>query len=466
MMTVTIAVGTVFSKVLKTDFELDIHLWNVLRYNDEAKTSFRRDNGAISQEKSFYNSGVFLTGFLERVVSALPLIGRNVEIIDTRVFPDHGDLICEMNETTLRDYQEDAAKKTLAAKFGIARLATGAGKTEISIAITNTINQPTLFLVHRVNLMRQTYKRFCHRLPHLKDKMGMVGDSEKDMGAEICFATVQTIQSLLGSNPKGTREFLAKFRVLFVDEAHRASAQGHIDVITMCVKAQYRFGLTATPNLASKAKNDLIVEGLLGRIVANVPAAVLIERGYLAQPVFHFVNVNQPMLSPTLNNWHKIYVDGIVNNPHRNRIVIDNTKLLVTSGKRTLVIVLRVEHGTKLVEEMKSLGIKTVFVDGSTKSLSRQKAIDSLTTGENQVIVCTNVFDEGIDTKDIDAVILAAGTKSAPALFQRAGRAMRQKDEDNFCIIIDFIDHIHPSLYRHSIERYRLVKMEEGFKIV
>lgn len=86
--------------------------------------------------------------------------------------------------------------------------------------------------------------------------------------------------------------------------------------------------------------------------------------------------------------------------------------------------------------------------------------------GHIQAIIATNIFDEGIDVKEIDSVVLAAGNKSAPALFQRTGRAIRKKAEENYAVIIDFIDRTHKKLLEHSSARYGIVTNEPGFVVL
>jgi superfamily II DNA or RNA helicase len=109
--------------------------------------------------------------------------------------------------------------------------------------------------------------------------------------------------------------------------------------------------------------------------------------------------------------------------------------------------------------------VKVRYQDGRHSYAQREKALKWLSkTGD--AIIATNIFDEGVDCRQINAIILAAGTKAAPALFQRTGRAMRKKSDENYAIIIDFIDHQHKKLAEHSNRRYNLIKKEKGFTIL
>jgi superfamily II DNA or RNA helicase len=124
-----------------------------------------------------------------------------------------------------------------------------------------------------------------------------------------------------------------------------------------------------------------------------------------------------------------------------------------------------VAHGKILTGLCAKKGVRVRYQDGQNSYREREKALKWLSKS-GDAIIATNIFDEGVDCRQINAVILAAGTKSAPALFQRTGRAARKKETDNYAIIIDFIDNHHRKLAEHSKRRYNLIKREKGFAIL
>jgi superfamily II DNA or RNA helicase len=165
-------------------------------------------------------------------------------------------------------------------------------------------------------------------------------------------------------------------------------------------------------------------------------------------------------------NWRDIYEHGIIHNVRRNKIIAKQMKKLADMGRKILVIVQEVKHGKIIRELAQRESVRTLYVDGGNTYGEREKALKHLSSGKIDAIIATNIFDEGIDVKDISAVVLAAGTKSAPALFQRTGRAIRRKENENYAIVIDFIDQQHRKLYEHSMRRYNLIKHEKGFTIL
>ena len=87
--------------------------------------------------------------------------------------------------------------------------------TETCIAITKCLNIPTLFLTHRVNLLHQTKRRFEQRLPEMKNKIGVIGDSVFEPNF-ITIGTVQTIHSMIKSNPEKILPLLKQYQMLII----------------------------------------------------------------------------------------------------------------------------------------------------------------------------------------------------------------------------------------------------------
>jgi superfamily II DNA or RNA helicase len=416
--------------------------------------------------KSFYSKGAFMTGLLPIVMKALHEASIGNVVTDRREFayPKTGSIDPRfLDGITLYDYQCRTIADSIAARRGVIQLPTGAGKTEIAIAITKALARPTLFLTHRVNLMHQTAKRFVTRVPEFKREIGIMGDGCYSEG-NITFATAQTVYAMIKRDIKAAFMELKKFEVLFIDEAHRAGAQQFYKPAVLCSGAAYRFGLTATPFMGGDIENDLCLMGITGEVVSRISNHELIENGVLAKPFFKFFEVTEPRIK-SLRDWRDVYERGIIHNAVRNEIIQKQALQLATSGRKTLIIVREIAHGKILLDLCHKAGIRTRLVTGATIYSDRQDDINWL-AHDGDALIATNIFDEGVDAKHINSIILAAGTKSAPALFQRAGRAMRKKGEENYAIIIDFIDNQHPMLAKHSQRRYDLVKAERGFTIL
>lgn len=418
--------------------------------------------------KSFYDVkyNAFLTGLLGKIVQRLQAYNIGYEIIDKRQPPVTGVRCHEsiLHGITLHDYQLRSVNEFLKVGRGVVKLPTGAGKTEIAIAATTALGPiPTIFLTHRVNLLYQTAQRFAARNPKLKNRIGIIGDGNYSPNL-ITLATVQTLQAMMKSNPDEFRDLMSYMQFLIIDEAHRAGADQFNRPAVLASNAYYRMCLTATPFMKGNAMEDMLLMGISGPVATTVTNYELIERGILARPFFKFFEINGPDLR-RFTKWADIYERGIVHNLERNRLIVSQMGDLSKQGKKTLTIVTQKQHGMNIMDLSNGTGIRAKYIDGSNAYAERDKAIKWLERSGDCLVV-TNIFDEGVDCNAINAVILGAGNKSAPALLQRTGRAVRRKETDNYAIVIDFIDKQHPKLLEHSAQRYNLIKNEKGFTII
>lgn len=418
-------------------------------------------------KKSFFDTkyGAFLTGLLASVIPYLRACDIDYEIVDRRSVPDRVASVTSkvLHKLVLRDYQVRAANEFLDKGRGVIKLSTGGGKTEVAIAVAKVLRLPTIFLTHRVNLLYQTAKRFVSRWPEMKSQIGVIGDGNYQPKF-ITLATVQTLQAMMKRASDEFVDLMAYFQFMIIDEAHRAASDQFNRPAILAKNCYYRMALTATPFMKGNVMEDMLLMGLTGPIATSVTNFELIESGILARPFFKFFEVNGPDLK-RFSKWADIYERGIVHNAERNAIITTQAGELAKMGKKTLLIVTHKQHGYNLVDMAKASGVKARYIDGDTAYVDRESSLRWL-EDQGDCLVVTNIFDEGVDCNAINSIILAAGTKSAPTLFQRTGRAVRRKEKDNYAIVIDFIDKQHPQLLEHSIQRYNLIKAEKGFTII
>lgn len=390
--------------------------------------------------------------------------------------------------------------------------------TEIAIAATQRFGLKTLFLTHKVDLVRQTRKRYAKRLGH---PVGMISEGDW-LPADITVATVQTIMShwrvkwtatgidkkgklkksaVFGDTEKlamkhaisvGFREvkslvlerdnrasvinFLKSVEFLIVDEAHRSSADSFFRIISSCSNAYYRASLTATPLMKGSREDDLKLIACSGDVIYRITNNDLIEKGILARPSFTFIEVptfslEDGRLPNKKTPYPTAYKSGIVDNELRNQMVVKECERLVEKGRQTVVLVKEIKHGEALVKLIKATGIKCQWVSGSDNADVREDALKALRERRINVLIASTILDEGLDEDSISAIVLAGGGKSQISLFQRVGRAMRsRKGEDlekfgNTAEVVDFVDTGDHRLMKHSAARYNFVRKEEGWVI-
>jgi superfamily II DNA or RNA helicase len=407
---------------------------------------------------------VFPAGMWEFVHDKLKSWGAPFEVADRR--PNL--LFNKFNSHTvpLRDYQKTAVDSLLYRQSpglgwsprGVLKVATGGGKTEIAVAITQMIDRPTLFLVHRKDLLVQAAERY--------EKYGMdvgrLGAGSYDLSNKIIVATMQTLLSKLRQGDAAVETLMQDAELVFFDEAHLMAADVNkgnqfIALSRKMPNAFFRIGLTATPFLRDAYSNWLL-ESAAGPLTYEISNDELIKRGYLTKPK---VEVHVVTGKQATGDWKAQYNKGVVDHHPRNKKIIE---LLKSSPKPALVMVQRTEHLDNIENLAQYENVIVRCVQGSTPLKSRRAYVAELQDGSIDAILCTTVFDEGIDVPELKTVILAGGGKSPVKARQRVGRGLRLHDSKSEVLIIDFMDEHGKYLHRHSKERMRVWR-SEGFDV-
>lgn len=143
-------------------------------------------------------------------------------------------------------------------------LATGTGKTRISIALTKMLFEAkwvkrVLFLADRISLVKQAKDRFSKFMPEYSN-VNLIQDKENN-DTRLVFSTYQTLMGLIDEVRDNNERFygVGHFDLIIIDEAHR-SIYKRYQAIFDYFDALF-VGLTATPK-ESIDKNTYKVFGL------------------------------------------------------------------------------------------------------------------------------------------------------------------------------------------------------------
>ncbi len=350
-------------------------------------------------------------------------------------------------DITLRDYQLEALGKAVRRGRGILHVATGGGKTELMAALVEAYGRPvTVILTSKATLVQQTRERLAWRLGLDPYDLGVISQGTWQEGEVPIYVALVTTW-MQDKHAKRRKVLAEDCRLLLIDEGHHAGAASWYKA-AQGIKAYHRFGLTGTPTGRSDGK-DIALRAVTGGVVAKVSAHRLVKAGILAKPHVFFTDVHGPKLDLTAKTYTDAYTHGIVRHAARNDLVVDYARQLTALGRKTWIFVRRIEHGKALAQQLPH----SAFLCAAHASVFQQRAVvERFVKGKLDTLILTNIFDEGVDTPAVDAIILAAGGKSAIETLQRVGRGMRRK-QDNRLFVFDFWDHCHMYLGRHSQAR-------------
>jgi superfamily II DNA or RNA helicase len=413
--------------------------------------------------------GRFLSGLLPLVSRRAREAGHEVAVVDARppgLVADPGAYL-----SWLRPHQRPMVDAVVRHERGILRAGTGAGKTEVFIGLTRALPGAWTFVAHRRELAEQAARRYDLRQQEMRESLGEAEGAIQRLGGgyeaarffgrnatigeRLTVTTFATLRSRLAT--VDGRRLVSGTHGLVLDECHVAPSNTHMEVSLAFVNARHRIGLSGTP-LDREDQRSLMAVGVLGPIIHDLPAKVLVDAGVLARPDIMMVPCHQTINKRTYKG---IYGEGVVRSVKRNALLVRAT---LHAKKPSIVYVRVIEHGKRLVEQLVEAGLKAELVWGGSSPAERDRARDRLRSGDLDVVVANVVWQEGIDVPEIESIGVACGEKSVISTIQRMGRGLRATDVKKSVEIWDIADLGQPTLERHARKRRRSYE-REGYHV-
>jgi superfamily II DNA or RNA helicase len=332
----------------------------------------------------------------------------------------------------LRDYQVEIINNFLENPQCIQEIATGAGKTIITAALSNAVAPygRTIDIVPNKSLVTQTEKDYIN----MQQDVGVYFGDRKEWGRQHTICTWQSLNVLLKNTKNGVGdctigEFLEDVVCVIVDEVHMAKADALKSLLTgVMARIPLRWGLTGT--IPKEPYEFQALKCSLGPVINQLSASELQDRGVLAQC---HVNVVQLVDHAEFSNYQS-ELKFLLEEPDRLKTI---AKLIaqVNATGNTLILIDRVAAGHALVD---LLGDQAVFVSGATKARDRQDEYDEVATSTGKIIVATyGVAAVGINLPRIFNLVLIEPGKSFVRVIQSIGRGIRKAEDKDHVQIWD-----------------------------
>ena len=283
----------------------------------------------------------------------------------------------------------------------------------------------------------------------------------------VIVATIQTLASKLENQPD-TYEFLADFKLLVFDEAHRSVAPTFTSAMQELGLTRWRrldepflIGLTATPYrgydeaetqrlvnrygsnrldsgaFSSDDPEDVIQELQKMRILARADHTT-IEGGRFSLSSDELQQAREvPWLPRSVE-------DRIARDTDRTQRIIQAYQERVDPEWPTLIFATSVEHSQTVAALLTSMGVKARAVSGSTETSVRRRVVEEFRSGEVKALVNYGVFREGFDAPKTRSIIVARPVYSPNLYFQMIGRGLRgvKNGGNDRCLILNVEDNI------------------------
>ena len=339
--------------------------------------------------------------------------------------------VCEGQSVELRDYQVEVINQFLANPQSIQEVATGAGKTIMTAALSKSVEEygRSIVIVPNKSLVSQTEEDYIN----MGLDVGVYFGDRKEYFKQHTICTWQSLNILLKNTKRGEAvctidEFIEGVVCVIVDEVHMAKADALKALLTGVMShVPIRWGLTGT---VPKAKYESIALQIsLGPVINKLSAKELQDKGVLAKC---HVNIVQLQDEQEFSNYQS-ELKHLLSDEKR----LDKMASLIDSIQQsgnTLILVDRINAGHALVERLDD----AVFVSGGMKVVDRKEEYDDVAISDNKIIVATyGVASTGINIPRIFNLVLIEPGKSFVRVIQSIGRGIRKAEDKDFVQIWD-----------------------------
>lgn len=348
-----------------------------------------------------------------------------------------------MDKRTPRIYQRTAIFKATRAlrEYGQALvvMATGLGKTLTSAWTMKRIGKtPGLFLVHNNQILRKSRdKEYASVFPNLT--FGTFNGKNKNIeGADIVFATLQTMHNHLSLFKPDY------FKWLVFDESHHAHAQTFKKVIDhfKCLK----LAMTATPNRMDRKD----IRELFGNEVVDIQLEEAIVSGWLPRVEYRLMtddSLNEHYLrqiaKQVLQNGERIPLEQIKKRLFVKKREKKVAEIIQKRPEKAVIFCQSIQHADEFSKLLKNANV----YHSQRCEEDNDIAFKELENGLVPRLCAVNAFNEGVDIPDIGLVVFARTTESETIWRQQMGRGLRPGKHK--LIILDFVG---------NLERIRMIK--------
>ena len=367
----------------------------------------------------------------------------------------------------VREHQINAYVHAMQRRRALLLSPTASGKSLIIYLIVRQLldykQLKGLIIVPTTSLVEQLFKDFkdygwdsdqyVHRIYQGKDK---------HTNLPLTISTWQSLYQL----PK---EYFQQFDYIIGDEAHLFKAQSLTTILTSCINAKYRIGLTGT--LDGTKTHKLVLEGLFGQVKQVTTTKQLMDKQQVSDFEIKCLVLKHPddMCLELKDKDYQAEIQYLIACEARNKFI---KNLAVSLGNNTLILYQMVaKHGQVLydmIRNTENIGDRKVFfVHGGTETEDREKIREIMEKENDAIIVASyGTFSTGINIRNLHNIIFASPSKSRVRSLQSIGRGLRNSEGKDKATLYDIADdlrykkHMNFTL-KHFVERVKIYTEEK-----
>jgi superfamily II DNA or RNA helicase len=219
----------------------------------------------------------------------------------------------------------------------------------------------------------------------------------------------------------------------------------------------FRFGVTGTFPKPESEKLSLITS--IGPILKEIPAAWLIDHGYLAKVQIQPVELNESYIDEDFPDY-AAEKSFLAKSTNRMEIIADLIISQCAAHGNTLVLVNSIPFGEKLAKLIKG----AVFLYGESPKDLRREHYDMFEENDDIIVIASaGIASTGLSIDRIFCMMFVDAGKSFIKAIQSVGRGLRIGHDKDSVMVVD----VHSKLkwaVRHFKERVKHYK-EAGYPI-
>ena len=333
--------------------------------------------------------------------------------------------------------------------------ATGTGKTVISAfdyrAQCDSAHRrlKLLFVAHRKEILQQSIE--CFR-EILKDSefADVFYSGHEPSQLDYLFASIDIL------NSRSFTELPADYYdFIILDECHHLAASSYKTIFDHFTP-KFFVGLTATPE---RMDGQSILPYFDNKLAAEIRLPEAINRKLLCP--FQYFGVSDSVdlsgLKWSRGGYDKselenVYVLSRAVADKRAALIVDSLHKYVANidDAKGLVFCVSVKHAEYMSEKLNEANIPSDYLSSNSSDQNRNLVRDRLRNGELKFICVVDLYNEGVDIKEINTVLFLRPTESLTVFLQQLGRGLRLCDGKDCLTVLDFVGQAHK---KYSFER-------------
>jgi len=365
------------------------------------------------------------------------------------------------------DYQKEAIVTNIVNERNLILSPTGSGKSAIIYALIRwhlTHKRKVLLIVPSTSLVEQMYGDFTdysqlNGFSVEKNCQRLYSGFTKEVSTNVLITTWQSIVS----QPKS---YFNNFDVVIGDEAHTNKSKSLQTIFDKLVNVRFRAGTTGS--LDGSKIHSLILQGMFGSIHNVISTRELMDNKQLANLKIKAIMLNHSdeICKANKGASYTEEMDFLCTHIDRNNFI---KNLTLSTKSNTLVLFQYVEkHGKPLFNLISQSTDRKVFLIYGKTPVEERERIRILMAKEKDAIIVASygVYQQGINIKSIEHIILASPSKSKIRVIQSIGRGLRLNIGKFFCTLYDIADNLKwkskkNHTLEHALERYKLYSSED-----